>query len=131
MGRQRQKPESFADLVVTAESIDPGREGVPETWPQPISDGHWIDEDGVGWHIRGRAIEPASPALRRLLKRDGLRVLHAYGPCPREIAGREREALLERVERYAAGDSTPHSAFLLAEFRNDHGQAMLVIEEIC
>jgi hypothetical protein len=47
------------------------------------------------------------------------------------VSGREREALLQRVEQYAAGDAPPYSAFLLAEFRNDSRQAMLVIEEMC
>jgi hypothetical protein len=33
------------------------------------------------------------------------------------------------VERYFAGEAPQHSAFWLAEFRNDDRQIMLVIEE--
>jgi hypothetical protein len=100
-------------------------------WPRPISNEQWTDADGVRWRIRGRVIEPSGPPLRRLLKRPGLRVLHAYGADPREVSGRERDALLERVERFAAGDAAPHSAFRLAEFRDGDRQVMLVIEETC
>jgi uncharacterized protein YbgA (DUF1722 family) len=69
--------------------------------------------------------------LRRLLNRPDVRILHAYGPHPTEVSGPEREALLERVERYLAGEAPPHSAFWLAEFRDDNHHAMLVIEEAC
>jgi len=34
------------------------------------------------------------------------------------------------VERYHDGQAPPHSAFVLAEFRDSAGQAMLVIEEL-
>lgn len=101
-----------------------------EGWPLPIQDGYWNDS-GVSWHLRGQRIQTMGPALRRLLNRPELRVLHAYGPQPREVAGREREALLARVEQYFAGEAPPHSAFVLAEFRNHDRQAMLVIEEMC
>jgi hypothetical protein len=100
-------------------------------WPRPIMERHWIDEQGIRWHIRGRGIPADGPALRRLLKRPGLRVLHAYGPHPREVTGQERHSLLERVNRSAAGEAPPHSAFRLAEFRNEDRQVMLVIEEAC
>ncbi|WP_213001422.1 hypothetical protein [Winogradskya consettensis] len=102
-----------------------------ERWPQPISAGHWTDTDGVRWHLRGRRIDQPGPPLRRLLKRPGLRVLHAYGPDPLEVTGSSRDALLERVHRFFAGEAPPHSAFWLAEFRNDDHQAMLIIEEGC
>jgi hypothetical protein len=35
------------------------------------------------------------------------------------------------VERYFAGQAPPHSAFWLAEFRDDDRHVMLVIEEAC
>jgi len=131
VGRRRQGPESFEDLIRAARSHDPGRNRGGEGWPLPIRDGRWIDESSVEWRIRGRGLEPASPALRRLLKRHELRVLHAYGPRPQEVSGLELAALLERVQQYHDGTAPPYSAFLLAEFRNDTRQAMLVIEEMC
>jgi hypothetical protein len=130
MGRQRQKPQSFADLVHTARFIPQGKRPDAQPWPQPISDGHWTDEGGTRWHIRGGAGRPR-PVPRRLLKRPELRILHAYGPHPTEVFGAEREALLERVERYFTGESPPHSEFWLAEFRDDDRNVMLVIEEAC
>lgn len=131
MGQEEQDSGSFADLVHAANSDHPRRDRVVEAWLRPIIDGRWTDASGAGWVIRGRRMEPAGPALRRLLRRPDLRVLHAYGPHPREVSGLEREALLHRVEQYATGDAPPHSAFLLAEFRNDSRQVMLVIEEMC
>ena len=131
MARQPEDSESFADLIRAANSSVSDREHAAEAWPRPIRDGQWIDDCGIHWHIRGGGIEPTGPALRRLLKRTDLRVLHAYGAHPREVSGREREALLERVGRFAAGDAPPHSAFWLAEFRNGDRQVMLIIEEAC
>jgi hypothetical protein len=128
-GRKPEDSASFADLV-HASSVHDG-EHVAGAWPQPIREGQWVDDRGAHWHIRGRDIEPTGPALRRLLKRTDLRVLHAYSAQPREVDGREREALLERVRRFAAGDAPPYSAFRLAEFRSEDQQVMLVIEEAC
>ncbi|WP_143163056.1 hypothetical protein [Couchioplanes caeruleus] len=83
--------------------------------------------------LAGKAPAPLArnPALRRLLKRSGLRVIHAHGPHPREVSDQERHSLLERVNRFAVGEAPPHSAFWLAEFRNEDRQIMLVIEEAC
>lgn len=91
----------------------------------------WTDEHGTQWHIRGAGPGLPRPVLRRLLRRTELRVLHAYGPHSAEVSGAEREALLDRVERYFAGDAPPHSTFLLAEFRDHDRNVMLVIEEAC
>ena len=125
-------PDSvLADLVRTTRSNGTDQEHGAQAWPQPIREGDWTDGAGITWRIRGRGIEPRGPTLRRLLKRPDLRVLHAYGPHPLEVSGRERDALLERVERYVAGEGAPHSVFVLAEFRNNDRQAMLVIEEAC
>jgi hypothetical protein len=131
MGHQPEHSPSFASFVRTAKSDGSDREHAAEVWPRPISDGHWTDDRDVHWQIRGRGIEPAGPPLRRLLKRADLRVLHAYGARPREVSGREREALMERVARFAAGDAPAHSALRLAEFRSEDRQVMLVIEEAC
>jgi hypothetical protein len=76
-------------------------------------------------------LKPASPPLRRLLKRPGLLVLHAYGPHPHEVSGPELEALLDQVERYHEGEAPPHSAFLLAEFRDRRRPGDAGHEEMC
>lgn len=131
MRHQHRKPGSFADLVRAARFAPREERTTVEPWPQPISDGHWTDEAGTYWQIRGRRASLSRPALRRLLKLAGLRVLHARGPEPIEVSGPEREALMERVEQYFAGEAPPHSAFRLAEFRNGDRAVMLVIEEAC
>jgi hypothetical protein len=131
MRHQRQEPESFADFVRRARSDPEAKRPGAQSWPQPIRDGHWTDDNGTHWHIRGRRGQLPQRVLRRLLKRPDLRVLHAYGPNPTEVSGLECEALLERVERYFAGEAPPHSVFWLAEFRDDNRHVMLVIEEAC
>lgn len=131
MKPQSKKPESFADLVRNVGSAPKGERIGPEPWPRLIGDGHWTDDGGTQWHIRGRRDEPPRRVLRRLLKRPDLRVLHSYGPYPAEVPGAERQALLERVERYFAGEAPPHRTFWLAEFRDENGHIMLVIEEAC
>src|SRR5690348_11946305 len=47
-----------------------------------------------------------------------------YGPQPQEVSGPDLAALLERVQQYYDGATPPHSAFLLADFRNDTRQAV-------
>ena len=89
---------------------------------------------GVHWHFRGRrggAALLAGPALRRLLKVTGLRVLHVYDPHPAEVSGPEREELLARINQYFSGEASPHREFRLAEFRNGDREDMLVVEEFC
>ena len=69
--------------------------------------------------------------MRRLLKRADLRVLHAYGPQPVEVEDSERDVLMARVDRYFAGEASPHNEFRLAEFRDSDRRVMLVVEEFC
>jgi hypothetical protein len=130
MGRQRREDHSFADRASTARSPGVVGRANAQPWPQPIRAGHWIDDSGTDWHLRGGG-GLTHPVLRRLLKRPDLRILHAYGVRPREVSGAERAALLARVERYLAGEAPPRSEFRLAEFRDDDRHVMLVIEEDC
>ena len=131
MRHHRQEPESFADLASEAGSAPKAEPTAAEPWPQPIREGRWTDDSGTQWHIRGRGTQPPRGLLRRLLKRPDLRILHAYGPQPTEVSDTQRQALLDRVERYFAGQAPPHSQFWLAEFRDDDRHVMLVIEEAC
>jgi hypothetical protein len=117
MRHQRQEPESFADLVRETVSAPKAEPTGAQPWPQPIREGRWTDDRGTQWHIRGRGTPSPRGLLRRLLKRPDLRVLHAYGPQPTEVSGPQQQALLQRVERYFAGEGPPHSEFWLAEFR--------------
>lgn len=130
-GRKPVGSASWDDLLHASDSGTHDGEHAAGVWPRPIREGQWVDDRGTHWHIRGRMIDPGGSPLRRLLRRTDLRVLHAYGIRPREVDGREREALLERVRRFAAGDAPRFSAFWLAEFRNEDRQVMLVIEEAC
>src|SRR6266511_96679 len=131
MRHQRQQPESFADFVRRVHSDSAADRPNAQSWPQPIHDGHWTDDNGAHWYIRGGRAQLPHRVLRRLLKRPDLRVLHAYGPHPIEVSGTERKAFLQRVERYFTGEAPPHSEFRLAEFRDDDHRVMLVIEEAC
>src|SRR5262245_43823226 len=117
--RHQGQPESFADIVREAGSTPKAEPTGAQPWPQPIREGRWTDDSGTQWHIRGRGAQSPRGLLRRLLKRSDLRVLHAYGPQPTEVSGPQRQALLERVERYFAGQAPPHSEFRLADFRDD------------
>ena len=131
MRHQPQQPESFADFVRKVGSSSQAARPEAQPWPQPIREGRWTDDDGIHWRIRGGQRQLPHRVLGRLLKRPDLRVLHAYGLHPTQVSGMEREALLERVELYFAGEAAPHSQFRLAEFRDDDHHIMLVIEESC
>jgi hypothetical protein len=131
MRHQPHRPESFADFVRRVGSSSQAARPDARPWPQPIREGRWTDDDGSRWHIRGGQGQLPHRVLRRLLNHPDLRVLHVYGLHPTQVSGTEREALLERVERYFAGEAPPYSEFRLAEFRDDDHRVMLVIEEAC
>jgi hypothetical protein len=131
MPHERREADSVADRLRDSQSgAEPERPDA-QPWPQPIQAGNWTDDNGTEWHIRGGRAQLPDRVLRRLLKRTDVRVLHAYGPRPTEVAGSEREALLERVERYFAGTAAPQSQFWLAEFRDERRHVLLVIQEAC
>jgi hypothetical protein len=125
----RNHSETFADTLSEVGSdkseVDPDS-GV---WPQPISDREWWDPVGNRWHMRGHELDPKR--THHLLKRSDVHVLHCYGMHPTEVTGSEREELLASIEEFFNGNAPPMSAFRLAEFRNDEGAAMLVVEESC
>ena len=106
--------------------IGPGGE---QPWPSPINERGWIDPAGGHWRMRGHELGPRD--TRRLVKREGLRVLHVYGPQPREVSGSELDGLLERLSEFFAGEAPPTSEFRLGDFRNAKHQVMLVVEESC
>jgi len=80
---------------------DIGPDGEQQVWPSPIRAREWVDPDGSRWHMRGGTLDQRQ--LRRLLKRLDVRVLHVYGPEPREIAGRELGSLLAGIEEFFRG----------------------------
>jgi hypothetical protein len=79
--------------------------------------------------MRGPAI--GQRELRRLLKRDEVRVLHVYGLEPVEVSGAQRDALLQRIETFFAGQAPPMSDFVLGDFRDSDRRVMVVVQESC
>lgn len=128
---QSEESPSFADPggAVSSGVSDPVH--VNGTGTQPVRERQWVDGQGDHWRMCGRQIEAHAGAVRRLLERPGLRVLHADGSTPREVFGRQHEALLERVRRSVISGAEPPSDFSLAEFRTEDGRILLVLEETC
>lgn len=98
-----------------------------EAWPSPIRDREWLDPEGKRWRMRGQAI--GQREVRRLLKRDDLRVLHVYGLEPKELAGEEREALLRDLHAFYEGEASPYADFRVADFRDEGRHPLLVVED--
>ena len=69
--------------------------------------------------------------LRRLLKRLDVRVLHVYGPEPREVSGQELESLLAGIEEFFRGQAAPTTDFRIADFRDPYHHVLVVVEECC
>jgi len=68
---------------------------------------------------------------RQLLRRRDVSVLHVYGADIRLVSGPQRDALTDRIEQFFAGAAPPMSDFVLAEFRDNRRQVMLVVQEHC
>lgn len=70
-------------------------------------------------------------AVRRLLKRPGVTLLHVYGTEPRQLELGEGADLRASLEDFYAGEAPPHADFLVADFRDDDHNVLVVVEESC
>jgi hypothetical protein len=77
--------------------------------------------------MRGGLLDKKS--ARRLMRRPGLVLLHAYGPDVLLLHGQEREALPQRVAEFIDGKAPWFTVFELGEFRDYEGRVMLVVQE--
>jgi hypothetical protein len=98
-----------------------------QPWATPIRDGKWDEPGGTTWHMRGAELRPRF--ARRLLRRPGVRVLHACGPEAHLIEGDELDAVVERLREFLEGKAQPHADFRVADFRDDDHHVLAVIEE--
>jgi hypothetical protein len=121
----------FRDVVTEVEQ-SASSAGPSQTWPQPIADGVWTDSAHVRWRRRGLA-PLAVKQVKRLLLEPGVGVLLCYELTPRMIPPAERAALWARVEPVLQGreDAPAFSAFNTAEFTDEDGHRLLVLEESC
>lgn len=79
--------------------------------------------------MRGHPLDER--AVRRLLKRSDIRVLHAHGPEPREVSDTGLDSLLARLDKFFAGQAPMMSDFRVADFRDADRHVMVVVEESC
>ena len=85
---------------------DVGPDGEQQAWHSPICAREWVDPGGSRWHMRGGTLDQRQ--LRRLLKRLDVRVLHVYGPEPREVSGENLESLIAGIDEFFRGPSCTH-----------------------
>jgi hypothetical protein len=98
-------------------------------FPSPLQDKRWTDPHGAQWHRRGDLL--TARQARRLLRRPDVSLLHVYGPDARQVTGSDRAVLIGRIEEFFAGNAPPRSDYVIAEFRDDQRQVMLIIQEYC
>jgi len=79
--------------------------------------------------MRGRELNPKE--VRRLLRRLTCACCMSTAPDPTEVSETERQALLDRVEQFFAGEAPPMCDFRVAEFRDSNRRVLLAIEEGC
>lgn len=129
MRAKREKAKTFAEMV----------DEVPETRRSPheisslnvIADREWFDQNGKRWHMRGQPLNPKQ--ARRALSRGDVPIAHfdCYGPDA-IISGSERDALMGRVREFLDdGPVGGGNGFVLAEFQDDEGSDILVVEGDC
>lgn len=97
--------------------------------PQLLRDRQWIDSDGTHWRMRGGELPPAQ--ARRLLRREGIRVLLVNSPDPELIDGRDRENLRSHLEDFWSGRAEPMTDFMVGDFRNERREVMVVVQQSC
>ena len=118
-----------------SDEIGAGGDGVLEssggwlTWPRPLHDREWVDNDGSAWRMRGGPLD--AKQARRLMRRADVHVVRAYELTVAEVRGAERDALLARVEEFFAGNAPRYSEFELGDFRDQDHRVTLMIQESC
>lgn len=102
-----------------------------ERWPSPIADGRWLDPQGALWRLRGQRGEDAPiKRIERLLHAPDVTVwILSFGQAPVVVAGEERETLGDRLRAQSDGDAGPYPWLEAAEFKDDSGRRILLIEE--
>jgi hypothetical protein len=125
----RRQPEFSAESAEKVSARPRPADTGWHAWPTPIRDKHWIDRQGNRWRMRGGLLTVRQ--ARRLFRRPDVAILHVYGPEPRHVTGPERDALVDKVEQFFVHAAPPMTEFAIAEFRNEVGQAMLVVQESC
>lgn len=120
------RPWSMVKRVDQSDALPDGRE---VQWPRPVYDGVWVDHEGTTWRMRGAALE--AKAARRLARRPGVRVVHAYGTEVAEVEGARREELLGEVESFLRGEAPQFSVFEMGDFRDADHRVMLLVQESC
>jgi hypothetical protein len=107
-------------------SVGPGWQ---QEWPTPIRVREWLAADGTEWRMRGGPIDER--AVRNLLRRPGVKLLHVYGMEPRELDLAEGSELVASLNTFYAGKAQPHADFTVADFRDDEHNVLLVVQESC
>jgi hypothetical protein len=124
----QKKSRRFDEISARGEG-DPESSGGWLTWPRPVHDRKWVDDDGIVWRMRGGPLDATQ--ARRLMKRPDVHVVRAYELSVAEVRGAERDALLARVEESFAGNAPPYSDFELGDFRDQNHRATLMVQESC
>ncbi|MBM0124551.1 hypothetical protein [Pimelobacter simplex] len=97
--------------------------------PRPLRDREWTDPAGTRWRMRGSELDPKQ--ARRLLRRDGIRVLLVNSPDPELVAEDDLEDLRRRLEEFWSGRAQPMADFMVGDFRNEDRGVLIVIQESC
>ncbi|GAA0950618.1 hypothetical protein GCM10009554_50820 [Kribbella koreensis] len=136
MGHKRrgERGKSFAAILAEVEaSGGPGESAV--AWSQPVLDGEFTDEHGVWWQLRGGDALMPWKRVQQLLGDPEVRVLRVYANEARDVLPEERESFAAEIRPYltdtvvrTAGDYTD---FLAGEFKDEHHNHLLVVEESC
>ncbi|MBM0124537.1 hypothetical protein IMY96_07235 [Pimelobacter simplex] len=97
--------------------------------PRLLRDREWTDPDGTHWRMRGSELD--AKQARRLLRRDGIRVLLVNSPDPEMVAEDDLEDLRGRLEDFWSGCAQPMADFNIGDFRNEEHGVLVVIQESC
>ncbi len=101
------------------------------TYPSPIRDGVFVDQDGVSWRLRGGEVRWTR--VRRLIQDPAVQVLHVYLDDVRTVPPSERSNLLRQIAPYVENPRKrpeDHTDFQLAEFKAE-SRSLVVVEETC
>lgn len=97
--------------------------------PRLLRDREWTDPDGTRWHMRGSQLDPKQ--ARRLLRRDGIRVLLVNSPDPELVSEGDLADHRVRLEEFWSGRAQPMADFVVRDFRNEEHDVLVVIQQSC
>ena len=119
-------PLALVGALPLSAELAPPQDG-PQVWPSPTRTGSWLDLEGRAWHRRGK--EQSLTRLDKLILDVDVPVVVLYSFEVRVVPDAWRVATAAMLKAHWRAPNLESVA--AAEFKNDNGERLVVLEVSC